>query len=157
MYTGKGASYLEHYHAMNPDNVWENWEFSKELTDSVQLNPYMHVYYKRVIRHNYGRLSGGIPSIVDCSRFIVTNRGGVLPALTLPVVPPLLKGLTPRFAGEKGLWVISPVRNLTAHGWHFRLGEVRRANATRWPRRAAWAPMAMDKCVLPVPGTSPTR
>ena len=75
VYTGKGASYLEHYHAMNPDNVWENWEFSKELTDSVQLNPYMHVYYKRVIRHNYGRLSGGIPSIVDCSRFIVTNRG----------------------------------------------------------------------------------
>ncbi len=43
---GKGAKYLEHYHAMNPDNVWENWEFSKELTDSGQLNPYMHTSFR---------------------------------------------------------------------------------------------------------------
>ena len=36
---GKGAKYLEHYHEMNPDNVWENWEFSKELTDSGPAEP----------------------------------------------------------------------------------------------------------------------
>lgn len=36
---GKGAKYLEHYHEMNPDNVWENWEFSKELTDSASSTP----------------------------------------------------------------------------------------------------------------------
>jgi predicted homoserine dehydrogenase-like protein len=43
---GKGAKYLSHYHEMNPDNVWENWEFSKELTDSGQLNPYMHTSFR---------------------------------------------------------------------------------------------------------------
>ncbi|MEW9871704.1 NAD(P)H-dependent oxidoreductase [Arthrobacter sp. HS15c] len=43
---GKGAKFLEHYHEMNPDNVWENWEFSKELTDSGQLNPYMHTSFR---------------------------------------------------------------------------------------------------------------
>ena len=43
---GKGAKYLSHYHDMNPDNVWENWEFSKELTDSGQLNPYMHTSFR---------------------------------------------------------------------------------------------------------------
>ncbi|TFB96408.1 MULTISPECIES: NAD(P)H-dependent oxidoreductase [unclassified Cryobacterium] len=43
---GKGAKYLEHYHDMNPDNVWENWEFPKELTDSGQLNPYMHTSFR---------------------------------------------------------------------------------------------------------------
>ncbi|MFC7343474.1 NAD(P)H-dependent oxidoreductase [Saccharopolyspora griseoalba] len=43
---GKGAKYLEHYHEMNPDNVWEHWEFSKELTDSGQLNPYMHTAFR---------------------------------------------------------------------------------------------------------------
>lgn len=43
---GKGAKYLEHYHEMNPDNVWENWEFSKELTDSGQLSPTMHTSFR---------------------------------------------------------------------------------------------------------------
>lgn len=43
---GKGAKYLSHYHEMNPDNVWENWEFSKELTESGQLNPYMHTSFR---------------------------------------------------------------------------------------------------------------
>ncbi len=43
---GKGAKYLKHYHEMNPDNVWDNWEFSKELTDSGQLNPYMHTSFR---------------------------------------------------------------------------------------------------------------
>ncbi|MCW2802660.1 MAG: flagellar biosynthesis protein FlgA [Propionibacteriaceae bacterium] len=43
---GKGAKYLEHYHEMNPDNVWDNWEFSKELTDSGQLNPNMHTSFR---------------------------------------------------------------------------------------------------------------
>lgn len=43
---GKGAKYLSHYHEMTPDNVWENWEFSKELTDSGQLNPYMHTSFR---------------------------------------------------------------------------------------------------------------
>ena len=43
---GKGAKFLDHYHDMNPDNVWENWEFSKELTDSGQLNPYMHTSFR---------------------------------------------------------------------------------------------------------------
>ena len=43
---GKGAKYLPHYHQMNPDNVWDNWEFSKELTDSGQLNPYMHTSFR---------------------------------------------------------------------------------------------------------------
>ncbi|GAA1488120.1 NAD(P)H-dependent oxidoreductase [Brachybacterium sacelli] len=43
---GKGAKYLPHYHQMNPDTVWDNWEFSKELTDSGQLNPYMHTSFR---------------------------------------------------------------------------------------------------------------
>lgn len=43
---GKGAKFLEHYHEMNPDNVWENWEFSKELTGSGQLNPNMHTSFR---------------------------------------------------------------------------------------------------------------
>jgi predicted homoserine dehydrogenase-like protein len=43
---GKGAKYLSHYHEMNPDNVWDNWEFSKELTESGQLNPYMHTSFR---------------------------------------------------------------------------------------------------------------
>jgi len=43
---GKGAKYLPHYHGMNPDNVWENWEFSRELTESGQLNPYMHTSFR---------------------------------------------------------------------------------------------------------------
>lgn len=43
---GKGAKYLPHYHEMNPDNVWDNWEFSKELTESGQLNPYMHTSFR---------------------------------------------------------------------------------------------------------------
>lgn len=43
---GKGAKYLSHYHEMNPDNVWENWEFSRELTDSGQLNPFMHTSFR---------------------------------------------------------------------------------------------------------------
>jgi predicted homoserine dehydrogenase-like protein len=43
---GKGAKYLEQYHEMNPDNVWDNWEFSEELTESGQLNPYMHTSFR---------------------------------------------------------------------------------------------------------------
>lgn len=43
---GKGAKYLPRYHEMTPDNVWENWEFSKELTESGQLNPYMHTSFR---------------------------------------------------------------------------------------------------------------
>lgn len=43
---GKGAKYLEHYHEMNPDNVWDNWEFSKELTESGQLNAHMHTSFR---------------------------------------------------------------------------------------------------------------
>jgi predicted homoserine dehydrogenase-like protein len=43
---GKGAKYLPHYHEMNPDNVWENWEFSEELTSSGQMNPYMHTSFR---------------------------------------------------------------------------------------------------------------
>jgi predicted homoserine dehydrogenase-like protein len=43
---GKGAKYLDHYHDMTPEYVWENWEFSKELTDSGQLNPYMHTSFR---------------------------------------------------------------------------------------------------------------
>ena len=43
---GKGAKYLDGYNEMNPSNVWEHWEFSKELTDSGQLNPYMHTAFR---------------------------------------------------------------------------------------------------------------
>lgn len=43
---GKGAKYLPTYHQMNPDNVWDFWEFSKELTDSGQLNPRMHTSFR---------------------------------------------------------------------------------------------------------------
>ncbi|MGJ9406367.1 NAD(P)H-dependent oxidoreductase [Nesterenkonia aurantiaca] len=43
---GKGAKYLPVYHQMNPDNVWDFWEFSKELTDSGQLNPRMHTSFR---------------------------------------------------------------------------------------------------------------
>lgn len=43
---GKGAKFLPHYHEMNPDNVWENWEYPKELTDSGQLNPRMYTAFR---------------------------------------------------------------------------------------------------------------
>jgi predicted homoserine dehydrogenase-like protein len=43
---GKGAKFLPHYHEMNPDNVWENWEYPKELTDSGQLNPRMYTSFR---------------------------------------------------------------------------------------------------------------
>ncbi len=43
---GKGAKYLPGYHQMNPDNVWEHWEFSEELKQSGQLNPYMHTSFR---------------------------------------------------------------------------------------------------------------
>jgi predicted homoserine dehydrogenase-like protein len=43
---GKGAKYLEGYHEMNPDNVWDHWEFSKELVASGQLNPHMHTSFR---------------------------------------------------------------------------------------------------------------
>lgn len=43
---GKGAKFLPHYHKMTPDNVWENWEYPKELTDSGQLNPRMYTAFR---------------------------------------------------------------------------------------------------------------
>lgn len=43
---GKGAKYLPRYHEMNPDNVWQHWEFSEELTSSGQINPYMHTSFR---------------------------------------------------------------------------------------------------------------
>lgn len=43
---GKGAKYLPGYHQMNPDNVWEHWEFSEELKASGQLNPFMHTSFR---------------------------------------------------------------------------------------------------------------
>ncbi|MGB4136086.1 MAG: Gfo/Idh/MocA family oxidoreductase [Microbacterium sp.] len=43
---GKGAKYLPGYHQMNPDNVWEHWEFSDELKASGQLNPFMHTSFR---------------------------------------------------------------------------------------------------------------
>jgi predicted homoserine dehydrogenase-like protein len=43
---GKGAKYLPGYHAMNPGNVWEHWEFSEELTSSGQLSPFMHTSFR---------------------------------------------------------------------------------------------------------------
>ncbi|MFT4220899.1 MAG: SAF domain-containing protein [Microbacterium sp.] len=43
---GKGAKFLPHYHEMNPDNVWENWEFSAELTQSGHLNPRMYTAFR---------------------------------------------------------------------------------------------------------------
>jgi predicted homoserine dehydrogenase-like protein len=43
---GKGAKYLPHYHGLNPDNVWDAWEFSPELTSSGQLNPNMHTSFR---------------------------------------------------------------------------------------------------------------
>ncbi|MDR1634646.1 MAG: Gfo/Idh/MocA family oxidoreductase [Bifidobacteriaceae bacterium] len=43
---GKGMKFLPHYHEMTPDNVWENWEYSKELTDSGQLNPRMYTSFR---------------------------------------------------------------------------------------------------------------
>ncbi|MFJ6114507.1 NAD(P)H-dependent oxidoreductase [Agrococcus sediminis] len=43
---GKGAKYLPGYNQMNPDNVWDHWEFSDELKQSGQLNPYMHTSFR---------------------------------------------------------------------------------------------------------------
>jgi predicted homoserine dehydrogenase-like protein len=43
---GKGAKYLPHYHGLNPDNVWDAWEFSPELTGSGQLSPTMHTSFR---------------------------------------------------------------------------------------------------------------
>jgi len=43
---GKGAKYLPHYHGLNPDNVWDAWEFSPELTSSGQLSPTMHTSFR---------------------------------------------------------------------------------------------------------------
>jgi predicted homoserine dehydrogenase-like protein len=43
---GKGAKYLDGFHDMNPDNVWQFWSFPEELTASGQLNPYMHTSFR---------------------------------------------------------------------------------------------------------------
>jgi len=43
---GKGAKYLPTYHDMNPDNVWDFWEFSDELKASGQLNRAMHTSFR---------------------------------------------------------------------------------------------------------------
>jgi len=64
---GKGAKYLEHYHEMNPDNVWDNWEFSKELTDSGQLNPNMHTSFR-----------DGTKASIEMAA--VANAAGLVPA-----------------------------------------------------------------------------
>ncbi|MFF7656162.1 NAD(P)H-dependent oxidoreductase [Streptomyces sp. NPDC007983] len=64
---GKGAKYLENYHEMNPDNVWENWEFSKELTDSGQLNPYMHTSFR-----------DGTKAAIEMAA--VSNAAGLIPS-----------------------------------------------------------------------------
>lgn len=66
---GKGAKYLEKYHEMNPDNVWENWEFSKELTDSGQLNPYMHTSFR-----------DGTKAAIEMA--VVANAAGLVPSDT---------------------------------------------------------------------------
>ena len=43
---GKGTKYLPHYHRLNPDNVWDAWEFSPELTGSGQLSATMHTSFR---------------------------------------------------------------------------------------------------------------
>lgn len=64
---GKGTKYLEHYHERNPDNVWEHWEFSRELTDSGQLNPYMHTAFR-----------DGTKAAIEMAA--VANAAGLLPS-----------------------------------------------------------------------------
>ncbi|MCL6549921.1 MAG: hypothetical protein K6T37_02755 [Acidothermus cellulolyticus] len=66
---GKGAKYLEHYHEMTPDNVWENWEFSRELVESGQLNPYMHTSFR-----------DGTKAAIEMTA--VANATGLIPADT---------------------------------------------------------------------------
>jgi len=43
---GKGTKYLPHYHRLNPDDVWDAWEFSPELTGSGQLSATMHTSFR---------------------------------------------------------------------------------------------------------------
>jgi len=43
---GKGTKYLPHYHGLNPDTVWDAWDFSRELIESGQLNPAMHTSFR---------------------------------------------------------------------------------------------------------------
>jgi len=43
---GKGTRFADGYHEMNPGNVWNFWPFSKELTDSGQVNPYLHTSFR---------------------------------------------------------------------------------------------------------------
>ncbi|MEJ5915295.1 NAD(P)H-dependent oxidoreductase [Pseudokineococcus sp. 1T1Z-3] len=64
---GKGAKYLPTYHDMNPDNVWEHWEFSEELTSSGQLNPRMHTAFR-----------DGTKAAIEMAA--VANAGGLLPS-----------------------------------------------------------------------------
>lgn len=67
---GKGAKFLEHYHEMNPDNVWENWEFSKELTDSGQLNPNMHTSFR-----DGTKASIEMAAVANAARLIPSDDG----------------------------------------------------------------------------------
>ncbi|GMA28276.1 flagellar protein FlgA [Arenivirga flava] len=67
---GKGAKYLEHYHAMNPDNVWEHWEFSKELTDSGQLNPFMHTSFR-----DGTKAAIEMAAVANAAKLVPSDRG----------------------------------------------------------------------------------
>jgi len=64
---GKGAKYLPHYHGLNPDNVWDAWEFSPELTGSGQLSPTMHTSFR-----------DGTKAAIEMAA--VANTAGLLPA-----------------------------------------------------------------------------
>lgn len=66
---GKGAKYLPSYHEMNPDTVWEHWEFSEELTSSGQINPYMHTSFR-----------DGTKAAIEMAA--VANAAGLMPADT---------------------------------------------------------------------------
>ena len=94
---GKGAKYLEHYHEMNPDNVWENWEFSKELTDSGQLNPYMHTSFR-----------DGTKASIEMAA--VANGAGLVPSDTGLTFTPETSRRSPRSAGRRRSAVYLPTR-----------------------------------------------
>jgi len=64
---GKGTKYLPHYHALNPDTVWDAWEFSPELTGSGQLNANMHTSFR-----------DGTKAAIEMAA--VANSAGLVPA-----------------------------------------------------------------------------
>lgn len=43
---GKGTKYLPSYHKLNPDTIWDIWQYTPEFIEQARLNPYLHTSFR---------------------------------------------------------------------------------------------------------------